>query len=77
MRRKAVESSSLDSVGYEAGVLEIRFRGGGVYRYFEVPARVHRDLMAARSKGRFFNERIRDAYRYQRLSLDRGPNPTD
>lgn len=67
MRRTLVESSSLHSVGYEDGLLEIRFRSGGIYRYFDVPARVHRALLAAPSKGRFFNERIRDAYRYVRV----------
>jgi hypothetical protein len=67
MRRTPVQSSSLHSVGYENGVLEIQFQGGGVYRYFDVPDRIHQALLAAPSKGRFFNETIRDAYRYARV----------
>jgi KTSC domain-containing protein len=67
MQRTAVQSSSLHSVGYENRVLEIRFHSGGTYQYFDVPAQVHQAFMAAPSKGRFFSERIRDAYRYARL----------
>src|SRR5690348_4515312 len=55
MRCVPVESSCIDSVGYENEVLEVRFGNGGVYRYFEVPAQLYRQLLAAESKGRFFN----------------------
>jgi len=56
-------------VGYdrEQRVLEIEFTGGAVYRYFDVPAEVHRGLMAAESHGRYFHQHVRDAaYRYTR-----------
>ena len=74
MRRVPVESSSLDSVGYENEVLEIRFDNGGIYRYHGVPAEVHAELMEADSKGRFFNAEVRGAYRFTRLRRG-GPNP--
>lgn len=64
MRRVTVESSCIDSVGYDNEVLEVRFNNGGVYRYFEVPAQLYRQLLAAESKGRFFNAHIRDDYSY-------------
>lgn len=67
MRRVPVESSCIDSVGYDNEVLEVRFNNGGVYRYFEVPAQLYRQLLAAESKGRFFNHHIRDDYSYMRL----------
>lgn len=67
MQRMPVQSSSLESVGFEDGVLEVRFRNGGVYRYFGVPVIVFLRLLRAGSKGRFFNLEIRDAYRCQRL----------
>jgi len=69
MRRVPVESTSIGSVGYADDVLEIRFRNGGLYRYFGVPPDVHQGLMRADSKGRFFNLHIRDRYRFERLSL--------
>ncbi|MFD7905821.1 KTSC domain-containing protein [Kitasatospora sp. NPDC059722] len=70
MDRTAVESSVLRSVGYDrpARRLELEFLGGRVYEYAAVPARVHRELMAADSHGRFFVRRIRGRYAYRRLS---------
>jgi KTSC domain-containing protein len=67
MRRMAVESSSIDTVGWEKEVLEIRFTNGGVYRYFGVPPDVCLDFLQADSKGRFFNRYIRGVYRGERV----------
>ena len=64
MRWVPVESTSLDCVGYENEVLEIRFNNGGVYRYSGVPEEVHEGLMRADSKGRFFNAEIRGTDRF-------------
>ena len=38
MKRQSVESSNLASVGYdeEKQILEVQFKHGGVYQYFEV-----------------------------------------
>jgi hypothetical protein len=65
MLRSVVSSSSLTSVGYDRGarLLEIEFRHGGVYRYHDVPSNVFEELVRSPSKGRFFNERVRDSYR--------------
>ncbi|HKH64335.1 MAG TPA: KTSC domain-containing protein [Solirubrobacterales bacterium] len=63
-----MESSSLASVGYEDEALEVRFRNGGVYRYFGVPDWLHRMLLKTESKGRFFNLAIRDRYRAEKLA---------
>lgn len=67
MHRVPVESSSIDSVGYEKNVLEIRFRNGGLYQYFDVPEETLVMLMRAESKGRFFNEQIRGRYPGERV----------
>lgn len=69
MQRDAVESSLMAKVGYvpEYKVLEIEFQDGRSYQYFGVPERVYRNLMAAESRGRYFNERIRDAYIFGRI----------
>ena len=67
MRRVPVESSSIDSVGYEKDVLEVRFRNGGLYQYFDVPEAMYELLMGAASKGRFFNRQIRGRYECSRL----------
>ena len=43
-------------------LLELEFRSGALYRYLSVPADLYRDLLAADSKGRFFNRFIRDCF---------------
>lgn len=64
MRRTRVESTTLRSAGYDPRqrILELEFTSGAVYRYLDVTAPVYRALMAAESKGRYFNQEIRDDY---------------
>jgi len=73
MLRKAVDSSTMNSVGYETErrVLEIEFVSGAVYQYWDVPASVHEELLASESKGRYFNSEIRDMYPYLQVSQSR------
>ena len=70
MLRTLVTSSSLQSIGYDAGslVLEVEFVGGAVYQYFLVPRREYTGLMDADSHGRYFNANIRDRYPFKKLS---------
>jgi hypothetical protein len=69
MKRAPVSSSSIASVGYEAGLatLEVEFVGGAVYRYFAVPVAVHLELLGAASKGAFLNRFVRDVFPFARL----------
>jgi hypothetical protein len=70
MRRRAVRSSVLVSVGYdeETAVLEITFVDGGVYRYFEVPSAVYDGLMSASSHGKYFDANVKEGgYRYTKI----------
>jgi hypothetical protein len=64
MRRTAVDSTTMRSVGYDSTqqILEIEFTSGAVYRYLDVPATVFEGLKHAESKGRYFNQEIRDDY---------------
>ncbi|WP_030061371.1 MULTISPECIES: KTSC domain-containing protein [Streptomyces] len=73
MDRTAVDSSVLRSVGYDpaARQLELEFTGGRLYVYEDVPARVHRELLAAPSHGRYFVRRIRGRYAYRRSGTSR------
>lgn len=63
MKRVAVQSSNLASVGYNpaASILEIEFRHGGVYQYYGVPGEVHEGLMNAQSKGSYFHSNVKMA----------------
>lgn len=62
--RDPVDSSAIASLGYESEsqVLELEFRGGGVYRYFDVEQEVYEGLLVAASMGRFFSNYIRNVY---------------
>jgi hypothetical protein len=63
--RQSVQSSAIAKVGYSKRrhILEIEFVNGAVYRYFDIPLSVHRDLMSAESKARFYDSKIRKHYR--------------
>ena len=68
MLREVVESSSLRSIGYDrkTRTLEVEFANGGVYRYDEVPAELWSDFRHSASKGRFFQQMIRDHFPTER-----------
>lgn len=67
--RERVQSSGLASIGYSKRrhVLEIEFTNGAVYRYVDVPPSVHRDLIAAESKTRYYALNIKRNYRSVRV----------
>src|SRR5262249_11595344 len=75
IKREPVISSNVASVGYsyKLRALEIEFRRGAIYRFLNVPLRVHRELMAAKSKGRYFAIRVRAQYPFIRVRTDRKP----
>ena len=70
MEREKVESSNLVSIGYDASkrILEVEFKGGGLYTYSQVPEEVYTDLMRSSSKGKFFAAVIRPVYRGEKCT---------
>lgn len=69
MDRMPVSSSNLISVGYDEPslTLEVEFKDGALYQYFDVPASVHLELLGAGSIGQYFAQNVRNTYRYARL----------
>ena len=69
MDRVVVSSSDIRSIGYDPAscTLEIEFHGGRVYRYASVPEPVYNQLLAASSKGQFFDRAVKHAYRFVRF----------
>ena len=67
LTREPVASNLLTTIGYdeEHEVLEVELVSGAVYRYLGVPEEVFDGLRAARSKGRFFNEQVKDCYPWE------------
>lgn len=71
MKRTNVESSNLKSVGYdeENEILEIEFKHGGIYQYYDVSKDVYDGLMSADSHGKYFDRNVKKAgYRYRKIS---------
>jgi hypothetical protein len=77
--RQSVQSSAIAKVGYSKRrhILEIEFVNGAVYRYFDIPLSVHRDLMSAESKARFYDSKIRKHYRSVLVRPRQREQPTD
>lgn len=69
VKRVSVTSSNLESVGYDetTQILEVAFKHGGIYRYFDVPIEVYSALIVAASVGSFFAQNIKNQYRYERV----------
>ena len=69
MKRVPVTSSNISEIGYDARsrTLEVLFRNGGLYQYFDVPPQEHGGLMNASSQGQYLNAHIKGRYRYSRV----------
>jgi hypothetical protein len=66
MQREAVDSSNIASIGFSKGppaILEIEFKGGGVYQYTSDDDKIvenhYNQLKLAESKGKHFTAHIR------------------
>jgi hypothetical protein len=61
-----VDSSMLASAGYdpERRTLVVLFNSGRAYEYYDVPAEVYQELLAADSKGGYMNENVIGTYAY-------------
>ena len=55
-------------MGYDEGTLtlEVEFRGGSIYQYYNVPPNMYEELDRAGSKGQFLNTYIKNSYPFSR-----------
>lgn len=70
MQRIQVNSSTIDSIGYDYTILslEIEFINGGIYQYSGVPSNVFDALMTSNSHGKYFINHIKDVYPVKQIS---------
>jgi hypothetical protein len=61
------ESSAVERAHYhpESLTLDIWYKGGARYSYFDVPEEIYRALRAASSAGEFVNLEIKPLYRFE------------
>jgi len=64
MEHTLVKSSSLHSVAYnkKAEILEVAMKNGKLYRFSQVPATFWKELMIAKSIGKYFFNNIKDTF---------------
>jgi len=70
MHREQVNSSNIKSIGYESNskTLEIEFRDGGIYQYFNVTSNIYKEFISAPSIGSFFHKYIKDKYNWKKIN---------
>ena len=69
MDRQSVQSSNVAEIGYDvaSATLEVAFRNGSAYQYFDVPENTYQELMRADSIGSYFNRQIKNHYRSTKI----------
>lgn len=65
----AFESSNIAAIRYDEDqqLLEVVFKNGGVYQYFDVPSQVAEEMERTESKGKFLASAIKGHYRYSKV----------
>jgi hypothetical protein len=69
MQRESVTSSNVESVGYDESsqTLEVEFKDGSVYQYYNVGSNIFEELMKSPSKGKFIAYQVKNAFPYTRV----------
>ncbi|MEQ8935461.1 MAG: KTSC domain-containing protein [Amphiplicatus sp.] len=69
MEMHSVDSSNIEAVGYDAEsqTLQVEFKSGATYQYFDVTQELFDGLMIAPSVGKYLNDHIKGTYRYSRV----------
>lgn len=64
-----VDSSNVEAVGYDEDslTLQVEFKNGGTYQYFDVQEEVFIGLRDAASVGGYLAARIKGTYRYSKV----------
>jgi hypothetical protein len=60
--RVYLHSSFMDWAAYDRGRLTLCMNGGDIYHYGGVPECIFQGLLKAPSKGRYYNDNIKDRY---------------
>jgi len=76
MQRIPVESSDIVAIGYDAKdrILEIEFKEGRVYQYYDVESPIYDRFMKADSYGSYFYAFVNGHYRYKRIEQNGKPS---
>lgn len=72
MERTKIASSNLESLGYDSTskILEVEFKGGSIYQYYEVDKDWWEALNNAESKGSYFSKFIKNKFKCAKLDTN-------
>jgi len=62
-------SSNIGQFGHDekSEILQVEFKNGGVYQYFDVPRHVYDGMVSSDSRGQFLHANIKGEYRYSKV----------
>jgi KTSC domain len=69
VQRTPVTSTNVAEIGYDDSrrILEVLFKNGTLYQYFDVPPQEYQALLQAGSLGQYLNANIKGRFRYARV----------
>ena len=69
MEMISVDSSNIERIGHDedSDTLQIEFKNGGTYQYFDVHRDVYEAMLGSESKGKFLHANIKGVYRYSKV----------
>lgn len=62
IKMNAVTSTSISEIGYKYRTMVVKFLSGKQYEFKKVPRAKFDEFVSAISKGKFFNENVRDNF---------------
>ncbi len=67
MEMVKVESSTIDSIGFDNDTLYVKFNNGRTYTYLNVSKEVFTEMLNAPSKGIYLNQKIKSNYEFKKI----------
>ena len=58
MEMITVSSSNVSAIGYEDGIIQVRFKNESVYQYFSCSESLFQSFLNASSKGKFVHQHL-------------------
>lgn len=68
--RNIVASSNINSIAYDEkqSILEVEFRNGSIYQYYDVPSEIYERMLASSSVGSFLSSTVKGFFRYSKIT---------
>ncbi|PLW76631.1 KTSC domain-containing protein [Cohaesibacter celericrescens] len=69
MEMTNVDSSNVAAIGFDESsqTLQVEFKNGTAYQYFDVPEAIYDGLLSAASVGQYLHQHVKGIYRYSRV----------